>query len=91
MPSLSNGSVKNIQLRPKTARSRHVVIEKLNTELAADRILGSYRCSPMPTAVFSPSNVIPKSTQGKFRLNYGPNLVRVWVIRPSSSNQNKLI
>ena len=68
MPSLSNVPGRNIQLRPKAARNRYVVIEKLNTELAAGRILGPYRCSPMPNAVFSPLYVIPKSTPGKFRL-----------------------
>ena len=69
MPSLSNGSVKNIQLRPQAARSRYAVIENLNTELAADRILGSYRCSPMPTAVFSPCIIIYlKAPQESFAL-----------------------
>ena len=69
MPSLSKRSVKNIHLRPKAARSRYVVIEKLNTELAADRILDSYRCSPMPTAVFSPSIIIYlKAPQESFAL-----------------------
>lgn len=48
--------------------NRAVVIEKLNCELEAGRILGPYPSTQLPGFVFSPLYAIPKSQPGKYRL-----------------------
>lgn len=69
MPHNNNVPVNNYSnANPKPAKNRQVMIDKLNVELKAGRILGPYCKSPIPFATFSPLYVIPKSTPGKFRL-----------------------
>ena len=46
----------------------HVVQAKLDSELEAGRIAGSFQSSPHPDLKISPLGVVPKRQEGQFRI-----------------------
>ena len=70
IPSVNSVPVNNIEnyKNSKKSLNRAVVIDKMNIELKAGRILGPYTEPPLQSATYSPLYVIPKSEPGKFRL-----------------------
>lgn len=68
MPSINNVAVNNAKQDPRPMPNRDIVIDKLNAELAAGRILGPFTDSPIEGATYSCLYAVAKSTPGKFRL-----------------------
>ena len=66
---VNDNNVKLRSLVQRTASSIDMtLVTKLNSELAAGRVLGPYRAQPIPGMQVSPLYTIPKKEEGKYRM-----------------------
>ena len=72
-------------------RCSEQLVNKLNVELKAGRVLGPYDCVPLGKLIVSPLYVIEKSTPGKYRLIHNLSFPKTLCVNNCISNNMKTV